>query len=118
MSPRGREEPAPAATQAVTGSDRETRRLFPLLAPELCLVLLGASPEWTVGGARLCRQFFLSARASAAEFPATIQSHAVARGREPSKRLCGSSDRLYRRQTLLFEVRGFYFVLRVFKFMT
>lgn len=104
-------------TRVITGGDRETCGLLQLLSPALCLVLLGTSLEWTVNDTPVCRQFFLSARASTTEFPATIQSHAVTRGREPSKRLFGSSDRLYWRRTL-FEVWGFYFVLRMFKFMT
>lgn len=35
-------------TRVIIGSDREMCRLFQLLSPELCLVLLGGSPEWTV----------------------------------------------------------------------
>lgn len=37
-----------AVTQVIIGSDREMCRLFQLLSQELCLILLGSSPEWTV----------------------------------------------------------------------
>lgn len=78
-----------AVTRVIIGSDREMCRLFQLLSPELCLVLLGSRLEWTVNDNASVHAISLVCPrgAPSSSLPLIGLACAVKKGREPVKRL-------------------------------